>query len=189
MIETVKATLVGVAPLLMSNVRTADPTNEWAIRLKVLSAIRNKTEEQLAELKRVEWWARLITNEKGAPSITADHVLAAIVCGAKKAKLGETAKAAVFETDAFYPLSYEGPKNMEKLSELPEFCDYRVVAVSTRRVMRARPRFPAWSCDVSVNVNTEMMETSQVIEALTVNGQLVGMGDYTPRFGRYEVKA
>lgn len=187
--KTFKATIVGVSPLMQHNERLADPTNPLTRNLKKLTAKRAKTDDDLAAIKRAEWEAGLVCNVKGKPSVPVDWLLAALRDGAKKSKLGQQAKAGIFDPGiAHFELEYTGPKAVEKMYDDGRYVDYRGVGVNGKRVMRARPIFPEWRLAFELNYDPETIEGSQIEEALRKAGQLLGIGDYRPRFGRFMVE-
>lgn len=187
MIETVTVQVHGVAPLLMHNGQTADPLNKWAKAMKEVSSVRKKTEEHYAELSRLEWHAGLYVNEEEKLVLTCDLLDACLVEGAKKSKLGKSFKAAVWvDADAILDIGV----SYEKASDLwhdPKFRDCRNVRVNTSRVVRTRPIFRKWSAAVAVNFDSMLVKKSEVLKAIADAGAQVGVGDYRPRFGRFEV--
>lgn len=185
-----KYRLTGVAPLLMNNGRKSDPTDPWTKRLKEITTNKKKTEDDHLEIRRIEWFAGLYTDESGKKIVLpADLILGAVVQGAKKNKNGPEAKAGVFEHAPWFALKHDGPADVEKLYEAPGFCDYRGVRVGNKRVMRARPRFATWSVDIALMIDPEVIDAKLVTQALDRCGQLVGIGDYRPRFGRFTVES
>lgn len=185
--ETLKLKLVGVSPLMMHNGQLADPTNKFTKAVKQISSRRKKTDEDFAELKRIEWLGGLYLDEKGEVAITADMILGCVIGGAKKNKNGPGAKAGVYEKAPFFKLVYDGPTKPEELYDDGRFCDYRGVKVGTARVMRSRPIFGSWSVSVALEVDTEIIDSKDVIQAIAVAGEKIGLGDYRPRFGRFTV--
>lgn len=185
--EIVKFRITGTRPLLMHNGQLANPTCDAARAMKKISARKKKTDADLEELKRVEWEGGLYLTSDGKPAITEDMVLGAVVEGARKRKLGKSAQAGVLCTDAVFALEYKGPKDVEKLYDDPAFCEYRTVRVNSGRVMRARPKFNQWAAVVELTVDTESMSVEDVQESLEVAGRVVGMGDFRPRYGRFDV--
>lgn len=186
--KTFKATIVGITPLMMHSERLADPTQPATRELKKLTSKRNKTEEDLLLLKRCEWQGGMYVDEKGEPAVPVDWILAVLLAGAKKSKQGPLAKAGIFSgPTAFFPLQYEGPRDIDGLWADGRFCDYRGVAVGQAKVMRARPVFPGWSLTFSVEYDPETIDGETIETALQKAGQLLGMGDYRPRFGRFAV--
>lgn len=190
MIEEIKFRVIGDTPLLMHNEQLADTTNDWAIALAKISKQRNKTDAQLLEMKRIEWYGGLYVDQARVV-VPAANVISATIGGAKKSKLGKDARAAIFEPiDCFYyPLEYDGPKQIDALWESQKFIDYRSVRVTTSRVSRCRPRFNVWAFDARLLVNTDVgISVDQVIESLHTAGFREGLMDYRPRFGRFHVE-
>ena len=78
-------------------------------------------------------------------------------------------------------------------SELPardwDFLDRQRVMVQRQGVTRARPAFhPGWACDLDLMVlSPEYISKSMLHEALTRAGQLVGVGDFRPTYGRFRI--
>lgn len=187
MIQTIQYRLTGVVPLLMHNGQLANPLNPHTKSMKEMSGIRKKTEDDLAELSRREWLGGLYTDSEGFPCLPADVLLATLIEGAKKSKLGKQfAPGCFIEADA--RLKIGDTRKAVDLWGDPEYVDFRGVKVTQSRVMRTRPRFPKWATDVEVHVNTTLVNLSQVDKAWEDAGVQVGVGDYRPRFGRFNVE-
>jgi hypothetical protein len=58
-LKQLEISIRGVSPLLMHNGQTADPLNTFSKQLKAVSGKRKKTEEDYAEMSRIEWHAAL----------------------------------------------------------------------------------------------------------------------------------
>ena len=69
-----------------------------------------------------------------------------------------------------------------------QYKDIRGVKVGTARVMRCRPIFRKWSIVVDIKYNPEMANEADVAKAMADAGQQVGLGDFRPKFGRFEVE-
>lgn len=187
MIEELKVQIIGESPLMMHNAQMANPRNEYAKAMKEISSKRKKTEEDLEELARIEWLGGLYLYE-GKPAIPADVILATLINAGKKNKLGKQIALSVFEASPWYPLLYDGPKDIDKLYEDGRFQDYRSVRVQMSRVMRSRPIFREWGLAAAVKVNTNLINISDVIEAFHIAGEQIGFLDYRPRYGRFRVE-
>jgi hypothetical protein len=182
------ATLTGTAPLLMHNERLADPTSKYAKGMKALTGKRKKTDEDHAEIKRAEWWGGLYTNaEENEVVVPVDWILAMALAGAKKSKDGPKVKSGVFEVTPEFPLAYEGKRELGKLFDDGRFVDYRGVGVNGKRVMRCRPRFPNWELKIELDYDENVLDARELRQFVAVAGQLIGIGDYRPRFGRFTV--
>jgi hypothetical protein len=115
-------------------------------------------------------------------------VLACVIEGAKKSKRGRQAQAGVLGAASFFPLVYDGPSDVLQLFDSGEFCDYRPVRLNGKsRLMRARPRFDHWSVTADLLVESNTIDFSAVVEALEIAGQVIGLGDFRPRYGRFTV--
>jgi hypothetical protein len=187
--EILKAKLTGISPLLMHSGQLVDPMNRFTKALKQATKASNrKTEEGIAEIRKLEWFGGLYQDENGKIGIPADLILAVALGGAKKSKQGGEAKAGVYESQPFFPLEYNGPKDAKKLYENNNFVDYRGARVGQARVMRCRPIFKDWSVTIELLVDTDVMDRDSLITALKKAGSLVGLGDWRPRFGRFDVE-
>lgn len=186
-LKTATFTVEGVVPLLMHNGHLADPIGKWAKELKTHTGKRQKTDETHADIARVEWFGGLYLNSKGEPCIPAANIEAALIAGAKKRKLGVKFKASVQCPEMDYPLIYNGPKDINKLFEKPEFHDRRGVVVSQSRTFRTRPRFNSWSLKFTVQYDAAELNKEEIEEVVEITGRLIGIGDFRPKFGRFEV--
>jgi len=185
-LQTINVSIRGLSPLLMHNGQTADPLNTFSKQLKAVSGKRKKTEEDYAEMSRIEWHAGLYTNREGFLIIPSTILEASIQDGAKKSKLGKAFKSAVFvNDDAVLEIG-----NKKKAAELwgdDKYRDVRGVRVGQARIMRTRPVFHDWACSFEVYYDDEQVNVSDVSRALLDAGSKCGVGDFRPKFGRFEV--
>lgn len=189
MISECKFRIEGVAPLMMHNGQLADPTNGYVREIKKFTSKRKKTDDDHANIRELEWNGGLYLDGNDHPCIPADVLLGFVVNSSKKLKLGPKAKAGIFETKPNYPLTYDGPKNVEKLFKDSRFVDVRSAKVGMARVMRTRPRFDEWSLDFELLFDSEIIDASEIRDIIVIGGQQVGLCDYRPRFGRFVVGA
>jgi hypothetical protein len=200
MFQSMQVKVKGIAPLVMHNGRLADPFDPFTRELKRITSKRKKTDEDLMAASSVEWCGGLYHTEGDIeigdgvvlwgknikPIVPASLLKACIVEGAKKAKLGKQAKAGVI-VDEDCELEYTGPKDMNKLMSEPRFALRKQARVQQNRVMRTRPIFREWALAFGVEYDPEVMNVEQVLEALIQAGRYVGLGDWRPEFGRFEV--
>lgn len=188
MLETYTYKLEGVCPLLMHNGQLADPLNKHTKSIKEVSSKRKKTDEDFEELARREWLGGLYLNEDDKLILPADLLLASLIGGAKKSKLGKQFAPAVFiDKDPLLKIGDSRPAR--ELWEDGRYVDTRGVKVSMSRVMRTRPRFDKWSLTVDCLINPTIVDPPTVLRAWEDAGQMIGLGDYRPRFGRFNVEA
>lgn len=147
---------------------------------------RKKTDADHEEMARLEFLGSLYLNEKGVPVIPGDLVTAMICESSKAQKLGKVFKAQVF-SNGLFPLEYKGPKTAKTLWEDPSFRDVTGVVIQRNRIMRTRPKFTEWAVDVVVDY-FDGVEREEVIAAMERAGALVGLCDWRPRYGRFEVE-
>lgn len=197
---TATYTLTGISPLLMHNGQAIDPLNVYAKEIKRISKKKNKTDEDQGIMSRVEWFMSLYHD--GAPDTVADGdvqvdpdarlvlpangIEAMLIAGAKKLKQGPAAKAGlIVEDDA--RLTYDGPADINKLWAAGKHVHRVAVRVGTARVMRTRPIFRTWGATVAISHDQSVIDEPEIFSILKAAGQQVGIGDWRPRFGRFEV--
>ena len=186
MLDTMRFRIEGTAPLLLHNGQLADPGNQWAKAMKKISSKRNKTDDDYAEMAQTEWLGGLYLDSEGMIAIPADMLLGCVLKGGKQFKLGPKINAGVFEVDEFTRLEYDGPKDPIKLYEAGANADARLVVIQRNRIMRTRPIFRQWALEVGLHVNTDVIDQVDVERSIVRAGEVIGMGDYRPRYGRFE---
>jgi hypothetical protein len=187
--ETVQVRIIGVAPLLAHNAQLADPMNKFTKAIKEITAKgRKKTDSDLEALAKLEFLGGLYIGRKGVPAIPGECVEGMIRDGARKSRAGKDAICGII-SDGVWPIEYEGPKDPEKLWLDEQFRDMRPVKVGQARVMRMRPRFNVWALTFSVAYQNEVVNKAGLEKWLRDVGQLVGLCDFRPRFGRFEVES
>ena len=61
------------------------------------------------------------------------------------------------------------------------------VNVRGSRIMRTRPKFDNWSASIDILYDPENLNREHVEQWVEVAGREVGLMDWRPRFGRFEV--
>lgn len=175
----------------MHNGELADPLSPVVQEIKEVSGKRKKTDEDHANLGKLEWIGSLYwSDELGGPYMPSDNIEKAIVDGAKKQRLGKNAQAALLVDDdddikIDFP-DWGTPK--DKLYSIGQYRFRKGVKVTTSRIMRERPRFPEWSIKFSLVFDESVIGEREVIEACQTAGALIGLGDWRPKYGRFEVE-
>lgn len=178
--------LTSVAPMLMHNGQTADPTNKWAKAMKQISSKRKKTDADYEELARLEFHAGLYMNG-GGPIIPAQNIDAMLIAAAKKSREGTIAKAGAFCPE-HARLEYEGPRTAEELWENEDFRKVAIVRIQSNRIARTRPIFHDWTATVKVQWEDTVTNLARVDEWMVVAGTQIGLGDWRPQHGRFDVE-
>lgn len=179
--------LVGTAPLLMRSGRLADPLDDYAVALARVTSKRAKTPSDHRAAARLEWLGGLWLAD-GRPCIPAEALEAALVAGAKARRAGTVFRAAVAVRDSL-TLEHDGPADLEELYADRRFALRCGVRVNNRTVVRTRPRFPLWSATATVSYLPDMVDLATLRDVARLAGDMVGIGDWRPRFGRFRVES
>ena len=179
-------TITGTRPLLMHNSRLANPLDPAAKALKAANSKRKKTDDDHLEIARLEHAGSLYTEPNIGPYIPGENITSALVDGAKISRQGVSVKRGVLITTDFNPLSYDGPRDVDGLWKDENFRHSATVKVSTSRVVRTRPVFREWAVQADGFLDTSILEVRDLQRIAETAGQLVGLGDWRPRYGRFE---
>lgn len=177
--------IAGVAPLVMHSGVLADPLSPASKELKRIAKKRPKTDADIEYMQRVEWTGGLWLSG-GLPCIPGEAIESAFVQAARKTKRGQIAKAGMI-SPGDWPILYDGPRDMAELWENDEFRLVSGVRVGNARVMRTRPIFQRWAATVMFEYLDDQLSESDLIDILRVAGRIVGIGDWRPRYGRFEI--
>ena len=183
--KTATYKIEGVAPLYMHNGQLADPLNKWAKLLKELSSKRKKTDADHEEMSRIEFLGGLYLDGDGHPCIPGECIESMLINGAKAQKLGAHFKRFVFCPDASCKLKYSGPKTAEGLWQDERFVSRVGARVGTARVMRTRPYFERWA--VEFPVVYDELNKNDIDSAVVEAGRSIGLMDWRPKYGRFNV--
>lgn len=188
MYKTISFSIRGISPLLMHSSKLADPLNEHAMEMKkITNKKKDKTDSDMQNHAKHEFLGGIYLNDEKRVILPALNLQACITEGARKKNKGKNFEAGLMiEKDAL--LEYDGPKDPEELFKNKNFVSRLAARVQKNTVMRTRPIFKAWSCTVEVLFLENVIKSEKDIrEALVDAGSLIGIGDYTPRFGRFLV--
>lgn len=183
----IRLTLDSLTPLLMHNARLSDPLDVITKQLRGVSSKRTKTEDDQAEMARIEFEGGMYFDEIAGPYVPGVNVHRCLVEGAKLNKLGRHVERGVIVQNDVCALAYDGPRTIEELWEDKNFVSRLSVGVTTSRVMRTRPQFRKWALEVDLLVDTGQLDLNQFTEIAEKAGSYIGIGDYRPRFGRFSV--
>jgi hypothetical protein len=187
MYKTLKARIVGIAPLIMHSGQTADPLNRYAKAIKEISGKRKKTEADYEKMAEIEFKAGLYMGADG-PVIPAVMIEATLLVGARKSKNGRLAQAGII-VEKHARLEYDGPRTADALFAKEDFRRSDPVRVGTAKVMRTRPWFQKWSAEIEVLYLADVINERDLIAALKDAGAYAGFGDWRPRYGRFALAA
>jgi hypothetical protein len=186
MYQTIDFSIRGMAPLLVHNGQLADPLNPIAIRMREISGKRKKTDTDHIELGRLEFLGGLYLDD-GKPCIPGINIEAMLTDAGRKLRMGDAIKAGVI-SDGNWPIIFDGPKDPDKMWEAGKFHDRRGVKLNGKvTVIRTRPIFNSWALKFSVSFLPDVINKKQVVDLVSLAGQRVGLGDFVPRYGRFEM--
>jgi len=188
-ITKVKVTLQGVVPLLCHNGLLCDPFHGPARAMKEVTSKRRKTEDDLLQLRKLEFLGGLYLDDKGRPCLTADVILGLLSAAGAKLKSKKQMQAGVFTDEDTFPIDYPGSKDPETMYSKKEHVHVARAKVGMSAVMRVRPRFKEWSVTFHLNIVTDVIDLKTVRDAIELAGRVVGLGDWRPRYGRYNLVA
>lgn len=105
---------------------------------------------------------------------------------ARKHKLGKQFSAGLL-CDGNWPIKYDGAKDVPSLSKDSAFRDMRIVKLRNLSILRTRPIFHKWELEFTLNYLPSMLNEQQVQDVAALAGQVAAIGDYRPKYGRFEV--
>lgn len=169
--------LVGTSPLLMHNPRMVDPEFEINRQMKALTAKRKKTDDDLEQIAKLEWYGGLYEQD-GVIVQPTSKVRKCLINTARIMKLGKGIERTLSFTSLYVPLEYEGPDNIDEVFKLSRFHSRLSVGVGGKRVMRVRPSFYPWAMSVEgvfiVDAGVNVDDLHRIVE---LAGTVEGIGD------------
>ena len=186
------ATAANGSPLLMHNERLADPLDQYARWLAELSKKRSKTERDIEEIGRREffgagyWMIDEGPDKKVAePFIPAWNIVRCLQEAGTRHKLGKQVLRGIVPVNEEAHLTFDGPRSAAELWKAGTFHSRKGVSVGQRRVMRTRPCFTDWKLETDLEVDLTILDPDVVALLIFEAGRYVGVGDARPRFGRF----
>lgn len=186
----VRFEIKGTRPLLMHSLRLLNKFEPLAVEKSQLTSLRKKTEADQLRIQEIDWLGSLYHDPAIGPFIPSDNIEAMIAEAGKLTKSGRDVKRGVVVVEDRIPLVYEGPRDVPGLygNGTSQFVDARGVRNQAQRVIRCRPIFLTWSLTFTASFNTAVIKNSTALAGFVRDaGQLIGLGDFRPKFGRFEV--
>ena len=185
MIKEVRCAFIGTCPLIMRSARLANPLDPLARALHDISTRRKKSEADIREMGRIEWYGALYLRD-GRPCVPSDAIEATFFNAAKANRRKIAAKSAFYVNDSPY-LQYDGPQDIDRMWEDDTFHFLKTVAVQGKRVLRMRPIFHKWRIDATCLYEDGILSEDEVWKHLEYAGKYVGLLEWRPRYGRFTV--
>jgi hypothetical protein len=181
----VRLTLEGTAPILLHNVRLANPLDAYARAMKEITGKRKKTDEDFERLARIEFEGGLYFAEGVGPYLPGANIEKCVVEGARITKQGKQVERGVFIIENESPLIYDGPRTVEELWKGGYWSTMAVKPQGRSTVMRTRPMFRQWLVETTAELDPGMLNLDGLRAIVHDAGGMVGIGDYRPRYGRF----
>lgn len=174
--------LKGTSPLLMHNPRMVDPEFDLNRQIKALTSKRKKTDEDLRQIEKLEWYGGLYTaSMNGSGTVVSQptaKVRKCLINTARISKMGKMVERALSFADLDVILHHDGPKDVDAIFADSRFHSRLSVGVGNKRVMRVRPRFLPWSLEVrGLFVEDAGMNFDDLTRIVELAGIVEGIGD------------
>lgn len=179
--------LEGRTPLLMHNVRLADPDDPIVRQIAGLTAKKkNMTDADRLEVSRLKFLGGMYYDPDTGPYLPAENLFASLIEGARRTRKGKDVEGGVIWLSDKAPLQYDGPRDPDALwngGDSP-FVDRRMVSVNRVRIPGIRPIFPQWKAEIPLEIDDNTINLSDLRNHARTAGRL-GVGDYRRFFGKY----
>lgn len=197
--EEITVRLEGATPLLMHNVRMADPLNEYAVALRDITAKskgRNATitQEEFAEQKSwLQFVGSLYWDDEIGVAMPGRNVLRSFIDGGAKMTLGTKLAEATISYDWNCRIDPWSDK-FDSAEDIFAAGHRHVVMVkipgSGSQVQSTRPRFDQWSITFTATIDTTVLTADDYVRCAESAGRFSGIGDGRKKgygMGRYTV--
>lgn len=180
--------LSGTSPLLMHNPRMVDPEFDLNRQIKLLTSKRKKTDEDLKQIEKLEWFGGLY-EEGGIVVQPTSKVRKCIINAAKISKQGKAIERSLSFSTLNVPLVYEGPKDVNSIYSDKRFHSRLSVGIGNKRVMRVRPQFSPWALRIKgLFVEDAGLNFDEFKGIVELAGIVEGIGDNRVNgYGRFSV--
>lgn len=174
-------TLTGTSPLLMHNPQMVDPEFELNRQIKAITSKRKKTDDDLKQVERLEWYGGLYTMQNGHGPVISQpsaKVRKCLINTGKISKMGKMVERALSFAELDVPLVYDGPTDIDKVFADSRFHSRLSVGIGNKRVMRVRPKFFPWALSLSgLFVEDAGLNWDDLERMVELAGLVEGIGD------------
>lgn len=187
--KKIKCEFHGISPIILHSCQCVNPLHPISLEMKKINAKKKKkTEEDLAILSDLEWEAGLYWNDEVGVYIPAENIEATIREGAKARRKGKDIVKGFMCEDMMIPLDIGENLTKEEMKKDFRFRDVRAMRVMSSRVMRTRPRFNMWNISFIASYDENVLNFTEVVDAIEYAGQYVGLCDSRPKYGKFAAK-
>ena len=180
--------ITGTSALLMHNARLADPLDPITKEKAKVSSKRKKTEEDQELLSHLEWQGGLYWHDAVGPYLPGDNVFKSLIEAARKSKDGKRVEQGLLITTDQNPLVYDGPRTLDEMWEDKRFVHRCTVKQQMSRIVRTRPIFHSWRTQAEGRFDDSVLNAEDVESFAEIAGKYIGVGDWRPKHGRFDVK-
>jgi hypothetical protein len=180
-------TLSGTATLLMHNGQLVDsfnPVNQAKKRITGKPA-RSKTPDDELELRRLEFLGSLYSDPDVGPYVPGENIARCFRDAGALTRDGKNVVRGLFISTDINPVAYEGPRDPEDLWKDENFRNVTPVKQGQGRIIRCRPQFRNWTVEAEGILDTNVLDFGALRRIATSAGQMIGLGDWRPRYGRF----
>ena len=182
--------IAGSVALLRNNPQTVDRFNQFAKRMKEISAKgTRRTDDDYLEMRDLEMESKVYFDDKLGVYVPAGWLAEAIATAAfKVAKISKAnIRGALFVTDEKIKLNYRDINKVKKIADIvknPAFRQMLTLPQGQVRIVKAFPIFHAWSFETSVEFDDKIIDPDSLTRIAEHTARYVGFGDFRPKFGR-----
>ena len=189
--KTIKVRIHGIAPLLMNSNRGVNHLDPLVKEAKQITSKGSKkiTDDEHARLLQIKWLLGIYYDEELGPYIPSANVEGTIRNAAKTIRRGPDTKFGIQVLPDKIPLIYDGPRKLEDLWADSKHQDFRVgkMKATGSSVSLLRPRFDIWTLEFILVYDEKVFSDSTIKELLITGGHKIGLCDYRPKYGRFDV--
>lgn len=180
--------LQSTRPMIQHNVRLANPLDLITRKLKELTAKRQKTDQDLANIMFLEARGGCYETPDGLLGVPNGAVFSTIQHAAREFKLGKKISQCLRYEDVVTPILLgESTVTCDEYiyQNDGDTIDFRMVSISGKKVTRARPRIPRWSTSITLEFDDRIMDIGTLAPIIDWAGAYVGVGDWRPTYGTF----
>jgi len=164
--QTHKFKITGILPLLTHNPAGMKPATKGPGLKKIPSA------EDEAK-------GGLYENDKGQFCVPSVAFRSALLNGLKFKKIGKKSAISVFQAFVLPVDEFTVLVDPETRKPLKDYViDTRRAVIQRSGILRSRPKFPIWGCDLQLSIDEDGTEPEMVAENLNIAGSIIGVGDF-----------
>jgi len=189
-VEKMALKIRGIAPMMPTSTVGLDPFDPLSQELKKLTDVKKKTLDMKLEIQRVEWKIAMAQafDPKLGPCIPGWNVTRCIRNAARATKMGKVIERGVQNVEDMCPMKYDGPRTLNELWADGRFVDKRAIKNNGGgALLRTRAIFREWEISCPLYFDPALIDESALMDIVHAAGQYEGIGQYRPRFGRFEV--